>query len=187
VYMSLEERIHAFEEYGIAIKQMKKGPVDWYRSTRSRMQSILQSSKSSGGSSFETLFEIVCTEAGLQFDRKPALAGNPDFIFPNLAAYTNPEFPKENIHIVETKSTTKERWKEVLHTAANLDKNAHLYLLTGEDDRLSKNKKQQLSELNIIRLHTEDKSVTENDYKMINLDNFFNTIRTEQQSLISSR
>lgn len=94
-------------------------------------QSILQSRKSRAGNSLELHARQIFEETGLerekQFSHKPRIDGNPDFIFPSKAAYSDPEFPVAGLRMLAAKTTCKDRWRQVTREAKRL---AERHLLT---------------------------------------------------------
>jgi hypothetical protein len=96
-------------------------------------QSILQSRKSRSGTSLELHAKAILTEEGFSaetdFSYRPVIEGNnrPDFIFPSVSAYGDPNFPAERLRMLAAKTTCKERWRQVLKEANRIQ---HKHLLT---------------------------------------------------------
>jgi hypothetical protein len=86
-------------------------------------QTILQSRKSRSGKSLEfhvrDIFKEERLNPGTHFTHGPTTEGNkkPDFIFPSIAAYKDPKFPASNLRMLATKTTLKDRWRQILNEA----------------------------------------------------------------------
>lgn len=94
---------------------------------------ILQSRKSRAGKSLEYHVEAILAEhgllAGVDFIHNPVIEVNkrPDFLFPNVQAYSDANFPASKLRMLATKTTCKDRWRQVLSEA---DRIATKHLLT---------------------------------------------------------
>ncbi len=96
-------------------------------------QSILQRRKSRSGRSLELQTKEIFIEEGLvehaSFSHG-AISENgkkPDFLFPSVKAYSDPTYPKENLRMLASKTTAKDRWRQILNEA---DRVATKHLLT---------------------------------------------------------
>jgi hypothetical protein len=98
-------------------------------------QSILQSRKSRAGNSLELHARQIFEESGLkrdqQFSHKPKIDGNPDFIFPSKAAYSDSDFPVAGLRMLAAKTTCKDRWRQVTKEAKRLTERHLLTLQAG--------------------------------------------------------
>jgi hypothetical protein len=89
-------------------------------------QSLLQRRKSRGGRSLELHARRIFLEErlaeGLQFDSMPnkQVDGAPDFIFPSIAAYNDPEWPAEKLLVLAAETTFKDRWRQVTREASRI-------------------------------------------------------------------
>jgi hypothetical protein len=86
--------------------------------------------KSRAGFSLENHLEWIFRAKKLRFDRGAVTEGKskPDFLFPGAADYRNPSFPAERLTMLGSKSTLKDRWRQVLAEAERID-NKHLLTL----------------------------------------------------------
>lgn len=95
--------------------------------------SILQSRKSRSGKSLEYHAVEIFEEDGLrkdsQFSHEPVIENGkrPDFIFPTVDSYINPDFPDSKLRMLAAKTTCKDRWRQILNEA---DRVANKHLLT---------------------------------------------------------
>jgi EcoRII C terminal/Restriction endonuclease EcoRII, N-terminal len=98
-------------------------------------QSILQSRKSRAGNSLELHARQIFVENGLKpeqhFSHKPKIDGNPDFIFPSKAAYSDSGFPVAGLRMLAAKTTCKDRWRQVTKEAKRLTERHLLTLQAG--------------------------------------------------------
>ena len=67
----------------------------------------------------------------IQYEGQVVTEGNkkPDFIFPSGAAYHNNKFPVEKLLSLASKTTCKDRWRQVINEADRL-RDRNKYLLT---------------------------------------------------------
>ena len=91
---------------------------------------ILNRRKSRAGKSLEHhLFEIF-TQFNLYFESQVITEDNkkPDFLFPSRDAYLNPKFDHNKLFVLASKTTCKDRWRQVLNEADRI-KTKHLFTL----------------------------------------------------------
>jgi hypothetical protein len=92
--------------------------------------SVQNRRKSRAGHALENHLEPILHSRNIRYDRGKKTEGNkkPDFIFPGVAEYQNPDFPDEKLTILAAKSSCKDRWRQVLSEAARV-RNKHLLTL----------------------------------------------------------
>lgn len=125
IYCSLEQEIE--------LPHIQKGfeTVDDFIA---RAQTILQRRKSRSGKSLELHTREIFIEEGFEeghnFDHQPESdpGKRPDFLFPSQESYKNPKFPVVNLRMLATKTTCKERWRQILNEADRIE-NKHLLTL----------------------------------------------------------
>lgn len=89
----------------------------------SRAQTVLQRRKARSGRSLELhAREILIEERfreGADFEHGPQSepGKRPDFLFPSQAAYRDPDFPAARLRMLATKTTCRDRWRQVLNEA----------------------------------------------------------------------
>ena len=95
------------------------------------VQSALQRRKSRAGSALENHLEQIFTDCGVTYTRTGVTENNlkPDFIFPGIAYYRDATFPHARLTMLASKSTCKDRWRQILNEAARIP---HKHLLTLE-------------------------------------------------------
>lgn len=98
---------------------------------------ILQSRKSRAGKSLEyhagAIFEEDGLLPGANFVHNPVIEGNkrPDFLFPSVEAYENGSFPASRLRMLATKTTCKDRWRQVISEADRIQTKHLLTLQEG--------------------------------------------------------
>ena len=86
-------------------------------------QSVLQRRKSRAGRSLELQVRHILREENLvedqHFSYQTVSERNrkPDFLFPNVEAYRDPNFPQQRLRMLAVKTTLKDRWRQVLKEA----------------------------------------------------------------------
>ena len=85
--------------------------------------SLAETRKSRRGQSFEHHLEQLFIDNSLEYTRTPTIENNhrPDFLFPGVTFYNNPSFNVNLLTMLAAKSTTKERWRQILEEADRLD------------------------------------------------------------------
>lgn len=93
--------------------------------------SVQNRRKSRVGLALENHLEILFGDCGIQYTRAAVTENKakPDFIFPSVMAYHNPDFDSVRLTMLGVKSTCKDRWRQVLVEADRID---HKHLLTLE-------------------------------------------------------
>ncbi len=91
---------------------------------------ILNRRKSRAGKSLEHHLEEIFTTFGLEHSSQAVTEMNkkPDFLFPGPAAYANPRFDENKLVVLASKTTCKDRWRQILNEADRV-KTKHLFTL----------------------------------------------------------
>lgn len=91
---------------------------------------VLNRRKSRAGKSLENHLAEIFHQFNLSFETQVVTEGNkkPDFIFPSQEAYLNPEFDSDKLKVLASKTTCKDRWRQVLNEADRI-KTKHLFTL----------------------------------------------------------
>lgn len=108
---------------------------------------ILNRRKSRAGKSLEHHLEEVFRIAELLFQTQVTTENNkkPDFLFPNIEAYNNPNFDERKLILLASKTTCKDRWRQILNEADRI-KTKHLFTL---QQGISKNQLQEMKQHNV--------------------------------------
>lgn len=85
--------------------------------------SVQNRRKSRAGLALENHLEILFKEYGINYSRTPVTENKakPDFIFPNITDYNNPEFSQTHLTMLGVKSTCKDRWRQILSEADRIE------------------------------------------------------------------
>ena len=116
---------------GEKLRHLMQAGVDDTEPFIKLVQSALQRRKSRAGSALENHLEQVFTDRGVTYTRTGVTEKNlkPDFIFPRIVNYHDEYFPEKNLTMLASKSTCKDRWRQILNEAARIP---HKHLLTLE-------------------------------------------------------
>lgn len=93
--------------------------------------SVQNRRKSRAGLALENHLEILFRECGIRYTRTPKTENKakPDFIFPGIEEYRDPEYDPLRLTMLGVKSSCKDRWRQVL---AEADRIEQKHLLTLE-------------------------------------------------------
>lgn len=115
-------------------------------------QTVLQRRKARSGRSLELQIHHILRESGLREDNdfsynKPTEQHKtPDFVFPSIAAYTDPQFPQHKLRMLAVKTTVKDRWRQILTEA---DRIPVKHLLTLQEG-ISDNQWQEMRQAGVV-------------------------------------
>lgn len=84
--------------------------------------SVQNRRKSRAGQSLENHLEALFGARGIRYSRGAETENRhkPDFLFPGVAEYHDPLFPPARLTMLASKSTLKDRWRQVLTEAARI-------------------------------------------------------------------
>lgn len=133
VWMEHEEILfRTLEKYllGEKLRNLTQAGIEDTEPFIKLVQSALQRRKSRAGSALENHLEQVFTDHGVTYTRTGVTENNlkPDFIFPGISHYHDSEFPHARLTMLASKSTCKDRWRQILNEAARIP-NKHLLTL----------------------------------------------------------
>jgi hypothetical protein len=142
---------------------------------------ILNRRKSRAGKSLEHHLSEIFRIFELKFSTQPVTEDNkkPDFIFPNIEAYLNPQFDNKKLIILASKTTCKDRWRQILNEADRI-KTKHLFTL---QQGISKNQLEEMYKYNVCLVIPKPYLTSfpqEFREKILTLDNFINQIQATQ-------
>ena len=92
--------------------------------------SVQNRRKSRAGLSLENHICALLNANGIEYSHTPVTENRskPDFLFPNIECYRNEDFPSAQLTMLGSKSTCKDRWRQVLAEAERIDRK-HLLTL----------------------------------------------------------
>lgn len=145
------------------------------------VQSALQRRKSRAGSALENHLEQIFTDHGVTYTRTGVTENNlkPDFIFPDIEHYRTPSFPYERLTMLASKSTCKDRWRQILNEAVRIP---HKHLLTLEPS-ISENQTNEMMGENVQLVLPKSIHPTYNEKQqawLIDLSSFTELVRKKQ-------
>lgn len=108
---------------------------------------ILNRRKSRAGKSLEHHLAEVFKTFELSFETQSITEDKkkPDFLFPNIGAYLNPNFDNSKLITLASKTTCKDRWRQILNEADKV-KTKHLFTL---QQGISKNQLDEMYKYNV--------------------------------------
>jgi len=104
-------------------------------------QTLLQRRKSRSGRSLELHVKAILDEEGLKAGRdfeynvESDKGRRPDFLFPSQRAYRDSAFPPDRLAMLATKTTCRDRWRQVLNEAERIPTKHLLTLQEGITER----------------------------------------------------
>lgn len=180
-FVEREEILFRTLERHIIGDRLRLGFVDDVDGFVSYSLSVQNRRKSRAGSSLENHLEVIFNAQGIQNSRTCVTENKekPDFIFPSITDYRNPEFDAARLTMLAVKSTCKDRWRQVLPEADRIP-SKHLFTL---EPGISENQTNQMirSNLQLVvpsALHTSYK--TEQRTWLLSFDDFIRLLKTRQ-------
>lgn len=85
-------------------------------------QSAFQRRKSRAGNALENHLEAVFKAHGVTYSRTAVTERKlkPDFIFPDIKHYHDQLFPSARLTMLASKTTSKDRWRQILNEASRI-------------------------------------------------------------------
>jgi type II restriction enzyme len=108
---------------------------------------ILNRRKSRAGKSLEHHLSEIFSQYKISFESQVITEDNkkPDFLFPSKEAYLNPKFDDQKLCVLASKTTCKDRWRQVLNEADRI-KTKHLFTL---QQGISSNQLEEMFKYNV--------------------------------------
>ncbi|QEC67834.1 restriction endonuclease [Panacibacter ginsenosidivorans] len=143
---------------------------------------ILNRRKSRAGKSLEHHLSEIFKTFQLDYSTQTITEDNkkPDFIFPNLEAYHNLKFDPEKLVVLASKTTCKDRWRQILNEADRV-KTKHLFTL---QQGISKNQLEEMYKYNVCLVVPKPYLTSfPQDFKekILTLDSFVKIVQFKQQ------
>jgi hypothetical protein len=143
---------------------------------------ILNRRKSRAGKSLEHHLSEIFNVFKLSYATQAVTEDNkkPDFLFPNIEAYHNEKFNAKNLVMLASKTTCKDRWRQILNEADRI-KTKHLFTL---QQGISKNQLEEMYKYNVCLVTPKEylKSFpVEFRKRILTLDTFVSHIRATQK------
>jgi hypothetical protein len=145
--------------------------------------SILNRRKSRAGKSLEHHLSEVFRISQLKFEEQVITEENkkPDFIFPDAASYFNQGFNLKNLVFLASKTTCKDRWRQILNEADRIEEK-HLFTL---QQGISSNQLREMYNYN-VKLVVPKPYLTsfpeEYQDRILTLNGFIEKVKSKQTS-----
>jgi hypothetical protein len=144
--------------------------------------------KSRVGQALENHLEEVFLSHNLQYSRGQKTEGNskPDFVFPNIEYYHQKDSKNEFLTMLGSKSTCKDRWRQVLAEAKKI-KEKHLFTL---QPSISENQTQEMQEnsLQLVIPSEIFKTYKPNQQNwLMNLSDFLSLVKKREISIFGKK
>ena len=87
-------------------------------------KSIHNRRRARAGLAFENHLRVIFERNGVRhsFNQRTEGKSKPDFLFPGIDAYRDPEFDTARLTMLAAKTTCKDRWRQVLQEAARIER-----------------------------------------------------------------
>ncbi|GAB2753727.1 type II restriction endonuclease [Sinomonas soli] len=138
--------------------------------------------KSRAGGSLELHMEAVLKANNVQYARQATTEGKkrPDFLFPSVDAYRDPGYPAARLTMLGSKTTLKDRWRQVLNEADRIPNKHLLTLQPGiSEDQTDEMKAESLSLVIPRSLHGHGFSLRQQSW-LLTVQDFLDELRTRQ-------
>lgn len=121
-WLQREEALFRLLERHLVLKRLRVGFGEDVDAFVDFSLSVQNRRKSRVGYALEHHVQAILDAAGIQYTRAPVTerTSRPDFLFPSIAAYRNPETPPASLTMLAVKSTCKDRWRQILAEADRL-------------------------------------------------------------------
>lgn len=129
-WLEREEALFRLLERHLVLKRLREGFDNQVDAFIAFSLSVQNRRKSRVGYALEHHVQAILEANGIPFARAPITerTSRPDFLFPSVAAYRDPDTPVEHLAMLAVKSTCKDRWRQILAEADRL-RTKHLLTL----------------------------------------------------------
>lgn len=130
-WLEREEALFRLLERHLVLKRLQQGFDDDVDAFVDFSLSVQNRRKSRVGYALEHHVQAILKANAIEYTRAPVTerTSRPDFLFPSIAAYRNPNTASESLAMLAVKSTCKDRWRQIL---AEADRIPVKHLLTLE-------------------------------------------------------
>lgn len=143
-WMEKEEALFRILEHHLVSERLRQGFGEDVDAFIGFSLSVQNRRKSRVGHALENHLEQVFSEHAITCSRGKMTENRakPDFVFPGITKYHDPEFPAVRLTMLGVKSTCKDRWRQVLSEARRIEKK-HLFTL---EPGISENQTSEMTE-----------------------------------------
>lgn len=144
--------------------------------------SVQNRRKSRAGMALENNISEILRANQIRFDRTPVTEhrNRPDFLFPGAAEYHDPAFPAEYLSMLGAKTTSKDRWRQVLDEADRIPCK-HLITLEGA---ISENQTDQMKTRDlqlVVPLPIQETYTKDQQRWLFSLRDFLDVVKDRQR------
>lgn len=185
-WFSMEEKLFFLLEQHTIRERLKQGfsvdgDIDVDGFIRFSL-SVQNRRKSRAGLSLENHICALLDANGVAYSHTPVTENRskPDFIFPDIKCYRDSAFPADKLTMLGSKSTCKDRWRQVLAEADRID-NKHLLTL---EPAISTFQTDEMADkhLQLVVPHSIHKTYTEKQQAwLFTVDDFLKEVRQKQR------
>ncbi|WP_264535959.1 type II restriction endonuclease [Flavobacterium sp. N1736] len=145
--------------------------------------SVQNRRKSRAGFAFENHLASIFKFQEIRFSKgaKTERNNKPDFLFPSITNYHDPDFPVELLTMLGVKTTAKDRWRQVLSEAERITSQKHLITL---EPAISVNQTDEMFAQNlqlVIPQSLKETFTASQQVNLLNLQDFINVVRQRQK------
>lgn len=180
-WMEREEQLFRTLEKHIVADRLVKGFMSDVDGFLSFSLSVQNRRKSRVGHALENHLEEIFINHDVQYDRAKVTENKskPDFLFPGITQYQNPDFDSLRLTMLGVKSTCKDRWRQVL---AEADRIKQKHLLTLEPSiSVAQTDEMQHKRLTLVLPKVLHSSYTASQQTwLLSLDDFLCLVRSRQ-------
>ncbi|SOC54025.1 EcoRII C terminal [Chromohalobacter canadensis] len=181
-----EEEMFRQLERHIVSGQLRDKAETWANDVDEFMQFSLgvhNRRKSRAGHALENHLEWIFLENGVDHQRgaQTENRSRPDFLFPGVERYQNPDWPDDKLTMLGVKTTCKDRWRQVLNEARRIPEKHLLTLQPGISEHQTTEMRQASLTLVLPRRLHETYSTTQTG-NLMDVSEFIALVR-ERQSL----
>jgi hypothetical protein len=181
-WMNHEEMLFRTLERHLVEKRLETGFSDVDAFIRYSL-SVHNRRKVRAGTALEHHLEEIFKACKVKFSRgkETENKARPDFIFPDIAQYKNPDFPEARLTMLGVKSTCKDRWRQVLSEAARIP-DKHLLTLergisTNQTDEMKANRLQLVLPVSLHQIYTPEQQTW-----LMSLKDFISVVTERQEN-----
>lgn len=147
--------------------------------------SVQNRRKSRAGFAFENHLASIFRSQEISFSKgaKTERNNKPDFLFPSITNYHNPDFPVELLTMLGVKTTAKDRWRQVLSEAERITSQKHLITL---EPAISVNQTDEMFAQNlqlVIPQSLKETFTASQQLNLLSLQDFLNLVRLRQNKI----
>lgn len=183
-WIEQEERLFKRLEKHIVSKRLDQGfsgDVDGFIAFS---LSVQNRRKARVGYALENHLEEIFNKHNLTLSRgkETENKAKPDFIFPEIHSYRDPEFPSSKLTMLGVKSTCKDRWRQILSEAQRIQ-TKHLFTLEPSIS-INQTNEMQAKKVNLVLPQTLHNTYKEQQKKfLMNLKDFIKLVKNRQGQL----